>query len=148
VITVTGSGGPFQSQRIDLGAAVGAVMFTVTGGRIRVLGFFGTVTAAIGAVATSIRIDANPTVGADTALCAAGVITAAPAGSMAALTGVVADLLQVNLATQGALRDMTTPLVVQPGTIDLVVTVGGTTGTITWYMLWQPLDAGVVVTES
>lgn len=120
-------------------------LLTITGGRVRILDLFGVVTTVIGAVATSIRLDANPTVGADTPLCAVGVITLAPVGSLVSLTGVVADALTVVLATQGAVRGMTVPLILNPGTLDEVVAIGGTTGDLTWYITWEPVEDGAIL---
>lgn len=120
-------------------------LFTISGGRVRLIDLFGVVSTVIGAVATSVRIDANPTVGADTPLCAAGVVTAAPVGSFVGLTGTVADTLTVVLATQGAARGMTMPLILNLGTLDLVVAVGGTTGALDWYATWEPLEAGALL---
>lgn len=121
-------------------------LFTVSGGRVILSALFGTVTTVIGAAATTLRIDANPTTGADTQLCIANAITSAPVGSLFGLSGAVLDALLVNLATQGALASMTTPLIIQPGTIDLIVAAGGTTGDVTWYVAWDPVDSGASLT--
>ena len=86
-------------------------LFTITGGRVRLLCLSGVVSTVIGAGVTSLAINANPTVGADTPLCAVGVVTSAPVNSLVAITGVVADALTVVLATQGAIRGMGLPLI-------------------------------------
>jgi hypothetical protein len=119
-------------------------LFTVSGGRVQLYSLFAEVTTVVGAGATSLVVQGNPTTGVDTAFCTAGVITAAPVGSYFGLTGAFAGALQVLLATQGALQGMTTPIVVAPGSIDLVIT-GGTTGACTWRCLWDPIDAGALL---
>ena len=120
-------------------------LFTIAGGRVLVFGLLAEVTTVVGAGVTSLALEANPSAaGANTALCTAGVITAAPVGSMFGLTGAVANALQVVLATQGAMQGMTTPLIIAPGGIELVVT-GGTTGACTWRVLWSPIDAGATL---
>jgi len=116
------------------------VMFTIAGGRVRLVDLVGVVSTVIGAGATSLAINANPSTGVDTPICAVGVVTVAPANSLVAITGIVADALVVILATQGAIKGMTTPLILNPGTLDLVIT-GGTTGAIDWYATWEPIDA-------
>lgn len=116
-------------------------LFTITGGRVRLLCLSGVVSTVIGAGVTSLAINANPTVGADTPLCAVGVVTSAPVNSLVAITGVVADALTVVLATQGAIRGMGLPLIVNPGTLDLVI-AGGTTGAIDWFCTYEPLELG------
>lgn len=123
--------------------APGAI-FNVTGGRILLWACFGTVTTIVGAVATTLLLRANPTTGADTDLCTATAITNAPVGSLFSLPGAVASALVVNLATQGAIGNMSQALIIQPGSIDLIV-AGGTTGAVAWRAMWDPLDAGAAL---
>lgn len=126
--------------------APGAI-YNVTGGRIMLWGLFGSVATVIGAGVTSLLLRANPTTGADTDLCANGVITSAPVASLFSITGTVTDALAVNLLTQGAIKSQTAPLIIQPGTIDIIVT-GGTTGTVDWRALWDSIDSGSVLTAA
>lgn len=121
-------------------------IFTVTDGPVLVAALYGVVGDVIGAVATTLLLRANPVVGLDTDLCLGGAITAATPGSFLSLTGTLSDALAVVLASQGAIRSMTTPILVNPGAIDLVVAVGGTTGTIDWGCLWRPVDNGATIT--
>lgn len=51
----------------------------------------------------------------------------------------------MNLATQGAIGNMAQSLIIQPGSIDLIVASGGTTGAMAWRAMWDPLDAGAVL---
>lgn len=120
-------------------------LFSITGGRVILWGLFAEVTTVVGAGATSLALEANPSAaGANTPLCTASAVTAAPVGSMFGPTGAVGAALQVVSATQGSLAGMTTPLIIAPGTIELVVT-GGTTGACTWRALWDPIDVGAVL---
>lgn len=125
---------------------VPGALYNVTGGRIMLWSLFGVVTTVIGGVATTLRIDANPTTGTDTALCAASAtIAAAPVGSLFGITGTASDAMALVTASQGALLNMATPLIIQPGSIDLVVVAGGTTGALTWRAMWDQIDEGAVL---
>ena len=135
---------PAKKAGVAVTGTPGAI-FTVSGGRIFLWSLFGNVTTVIGGTATSLLLRANPTTGSDTDLCAAGVITSAPVGSLFAITGTTTDALTVVLATQGAIRSSTTPLIIQPGTIDLIVSSGGTTGAVDWYAAFDPVDAGATL---
>lgn len=120
-------------------------IFNVTGGRILLWACFGSVSTVIGAVATTLLLRANPSTGSDTDLCTATAVTSAPVGSLFSLPGAVASALVVNLATQGAVGNMTQALIIQPGSIDLIVASGGTTGAVDWRAMWDPLDAGAAL---
>lgn len=113
-------------------------MFTVTG-CIRVVSVVGRITTVIQSQATTLKLTANPTTGADSDMCATGDLNAQPAGTILAITGTLATALQIS-ATEGALPDQVTALVVQPGTID-AVTVASSTGAIEWSLTYEPVTA-------
>lgn len=121
-------------------------IFTTTVGRVLLRGLYGSVSTVIGAGATTLQLQLNPTAaGANTVLCAVSTSIATFAvSSLVSITGVVTDAMVLNGTTQGAIRDMTVPLVLQPGVIELVI-VGGTTGAIDWGAIWSPYDAGALL---
>jgi len=61
--------------RVDRSAAAIAAgtnaLFTVTGGRVALLGLLGEIVTTMDATLTTLQINANPTTGDDTVLCAA-----------------------------------------------------------------------------
>ena len=118
-------------------------IFTITGA-IRMISLVGRITTAIGAVAVNFSIIANPTTGADSALCAVADLNAQPAGTILGLTGTLADAMRVSV-TEGGLADMVNPIIVQPGTLD-VLTSASITGQIEWTLTYEQVtSAGNVV---
>lgn len=120
------------------------VYFTVAGGRVRIYEIFFNITGVIGAPALTMKLSAN-VAGTDSDLCAASASLAAkPAGTLLSLTGLPTDALVISTG-EGAVRGPSMPLIVQPGTIDAVFT-NVTTGTLTGYVLWAPVDLGASLT--
>lgn len=126
-----------------IGVAASGSLFTINSGRIMLYSLSGFVSVGIGAVATSIRFEMNPTVGANTPICADTVITSAALGRSMALTGVFADQISMP-ATEGAVQGQLHQVMLDSGSLDLIVT-GGTTGTIKWFAIWAPIDIGAVL---
>lgn len=127
-------------------AAATTALWTVAGGRVLILGLYGVVATAPGAGAALATLIANPTTGTDSPLSIASASLAlAPIGTLISITGNVAQAPAIS-ANQGALAGMTTPLIVQPGTIDLLIAVGDATGVIDWYVDWRALDQGARIT--
>lgn len=122
-------------------------LFTIAGGRIRLLGLVARVTTALGATATTVNFNTNPTTGADTAISAASVdIQSAPIGAKLSITGVVGDAT-VFVTTGGAIKDMVTPLDIDIGTIELIIASGGdATGKLAVEIVYEPLTAGATLT--
>lgn len=109
--------------------------------RILLTNLIGEVTVELGAVATNLKVQANPTVtGASVDLCADLAVATKVLGTLFSLTGTVADALQSGLAVVG----MTKPIIVQAGTIDLV-TNANDTGSVKWSLYYVPLETGVIV---
>lgn len=115
------------------------VLWTVTG-RVAIYGIVGIVTTLVGAVATTIKLYSNPTIGADTDFCAATAITNEAAGTCLGLTQVAADPIAIG-ANEGSTIFGPTPRMCAAGTIETVAT-GGTAGAIDWYIIWAPLSVG------
>lgn len=132
---------PVNRATAALPASTTGAIFTIAGGRVLLLQLLGEVTTVIQAQATTLKAQANPTAaGASVDLCATGDVNAAAVGTLLGITGAVATALQIGLAVIG----MTTPQVIQAGTIDLV-TVATSTGSVKWQMRYLPLDNGVTV---
>lgn len=120
------------------------VYFTVAGGRVRIHEVFFNVTTVIGAAALTMKLSAN-VAGTDSDLCAASASLAAKAvGTLLSVTGLPTDALVISTG-EGAVRGPGLSLVVQPGTIDGVFT-NTTTGALTGYVLWSPIDIGATLT--
>lgn len=142
--TIFGLGPPYQLIKTGLAVAASGTFFTVAGGRVRVLEMAFRVTTVFGAGATTMFVQAN-VAGIDTPLCAASAALAnTPAQSMFMVTGDPAAALFVPVGA-GAVRGPIMDIVVNPCTIDSVI-AGGTTGDMTAYVLWTPIDPGATLT--
>lgn len=116
--------------------------FTVSGGKVLILGILGEVTVALGATATNAKLVHNPTAAgvADTDLCAVAAVASDPVGTQYGVTGVPADALQKGAFVPLPQRT----LVLQPGTIALN-TSASNTGQTKWTVFYLPLDSGARV---
>ncbi len=124
------------------------VLFTITGGSIRVLGMYGIVTTAIGAVANATKITVTPTVGGTaTDICGTGDINAAAAGDILIPITSFATALSIN--TAGVIVDgpsataAATRWIQTTGTI-LVNCAGsdGGVGFVKWHLHYIPMNIG------
>jgi len=117
-------------------------LFNVTGGKVLITSIVGEVTTAITA-ANTVKLQANPTVGATKDLCAATDIgtTDTPAGNLVGFQGLTGDSI---LTGPGAVPTLKQPVVVNTGTIEQV-TATGADGGITWTLTYVPLDNGAAV---
>ena len=111
-------------------------LFTVAGGRIVLVSLVGEVTVAV-TIANASLIKLNPTVAADTDLCAALDIgtTDTPIGHLLSITGTAGDAMirGAGVALQA------TRIVLQEGVIEHES--AGTDGEVTWTATWYPFDA-------
>lgn len=110
-------------------------IFTISGA-IQLISIVGRITTVIGG-AVNLRLVANPTVGADTDICANADINAQPAGTILTITGTLATALQIS-ANEGALPDCLNPVVIQGGTLD-AATDASRTGQIEWTLMYIPI---------
>lgn len=130
--------------KTGLTVAANGTFFTVAGGRVRILELFFNITTVIGAPALTMKLSAN-VAGTDSDLCAASASLAAkPVGTLLTVTGLPTDALVISTG-EGATRGSSLALLVQPCTIDTVLT-NPTTGAMTGYLTYVPLDAGASVT--
>ena len=113
--------------------------FTIAGGRVLVTAIVGEVdTANIGANASNLSLEYNPTAGITQVLCAA---TAHANDTIGTLYGVTGDP-NVALIKAGAV--MAPGIIMDAGTID-ERTTGNNTGQIQWTCWWKPIDVGATL---
>lgn len=117
--------------------------FTVTG-RVLILQIVGEVTIIFDGTVNSIKLIANPSVGADVNLCAPVVVTGDVVGTIYTITGTLAEAMVAT--TSGAVQAQIAPILVADGTIDLDATATDTTGSSKWLLHYIPLESGSVVT--
>lgn len=122
-------------------SAAGA-LFTVVGGKVRLLHIVGEVTTVIETQANDTKLVCNPTVGADVDLCAVLDITADAVGTMYHVTGILANAMVAT--TSGAFAAQAGEVIVAPGTIDLDCAASNT-GQAKWTLQYIPLDDGATV---
>ena len=130
-----------KAERATARPATGS-LFTISGGRILMTSIVGELTAACDANATASKLQANPTTGTTRNLCTAVDIASYAIGDLIGISGIAADAL-LPPATAGSIEGMTTPCVLQEGTLDLNVAAGGqVTGRVKWTMRYIALDQG------
>lgn len=122
-------------------------LFTVGGGKIALLGLVGeTDPVAMEAAATTILIKCVVTVGTDTDLSiASGSLSGLDQNTMLTLPAAVGSVLTISTNEGAALLNAAPTYVVQPGTIAMTVGAATNTGTITWTLLYVPLEDGAFV---
>ena len=116
--------------------------FTVSG-RVLITQIVGEVTTVFDGTVNSIKLVANPTVGADVNLCAALAVTSDALGTVYTITGTLADAMVPT--TSGAVQAQLSAILVTDGTIDLDATATDTTGSTRWILHYIPLDLGSTV---
>ncbi|PRY35347.1 hypothetical protein [Umezawaea tangerina] len=116
-------------------------LFNVNG-LVAITSIVGRVTTAI-TVANTVKLQANPTVGATKDLCAATDLgtTDSPAGNLISFQGLTGDSA---LTGPGAVPGPKQDLYVDTGTIEQV-TATGADGGITWILTYVPIDDGATV---
>lgn len=116
-------------------------IFSVSG-RIMLLGVIGEVTTIMGAVATNLKIQSNPTVGTTIDLCAVAALNDLAVGILLSITGLATDPLKTGLAVPG----VSTPMILSTGTIDMNATAAVGSGSVKWSCHYVPMDDVAVVT--
>ena len=124
---------------------VGGAIFTISGGRVMMTSIIGEQTVANDANATAIKLQANPTTGTTRDLCTAVNVASYAKGDLIGISGIAADAL-LPPATAGSIEGMTTPCLLQEGTLDIDLAAGGQTdGRTKWTMRYVAIDEGAVV---
>jgi hypothetical protein len=122
-----------------------AAIFTISGGKVAIMGIIGEVTTIIETKSNNTQLKANPTTGTSVALCADLDITADEVGCLYGITGTVSDALVGAGAGYAPLPAQ--PLVVNEGTIDLCCDAGNS-GSVAWSIWYVPLEEGAEVTAA
>ena len=118
-------------------------LFTITGGRILLLGLVGEVTTVIQTQANNTKLKFNPTAtGADQDICAVLDISADAVGELYTISGTVGDAMRSDLLVGNPL--LTNPLVLAEGSIELDCAASNT-GSVSWDIIYVPLDTGASV---
>jgi hypothetical protein len=118
-------------------------LFTVSGGRVLLLGLVGEVTTVIQTQANNTKVKFNPTAtGADQDLCAVLDISADPVGELYTISGTVGDAMRSDLLVGNPL--LANALVLSEGSIELDCAASNT-GSVAWDVIYVPLDNGASV---
>ena len=137
----------FVGRRVDkasatLPASTNQTLFTVSGGRVLLLGIVGEVTTIIQTQACNAKLTSAPTTGTAVDLCAVLDITADEAGCLYGITGLFSDALVG--ANAGAAPVQDNGIVIPIGVIRLN-TSATNTGATKWSAFYVPLDDGAIL---
>ena len=141
--------------RVDSAAALvtaaAVTKFTVTGGNVLMLGFYGKVVVDIAATACTVIVTHTPIVGAASPSILAILVGATDIQSFVA--GRIAHLPAAGgvltwPATGYGRFDLAPIYVLTPGALSITGSAAPATGTIRWSMFYVPLDPGAYVTGS
>ena len=142
---------PFTvGRRVDRATATlpqttASAIFTISGGRVLMLGIVGEVTTAIQNQANNTKLVANPTAGTDVDVCAVLSTANKEAGTLFGITGLFSDALVG--ANAGATVWPRNPVILPIGTLDLSCAASNT-GSVKWSLYYVPLDDGAIVTAA
>lgn len=120
-----------------------ASIFSVPTGRIIVTGIVGTVTAGGSATVTNLKLRSLPTVGSVADLCANGLVTSLAIGSILSVDGNPSTALAVSTGA-GQILD-SRGIMIPNGAIQLTTDASNATLSVSWTLLWVPLDDGATV---
>jgi hypothetical protein len=136
--------------RVDRAAAVfngaGADIFSVEGGNICLIGFYGEIMVAIdGASTAAISFDVDEAAALDTALgTATGNLNTYVAGRMFTLPA-AAGALAISGTCGAAPINVVPNYILPPGDFVLTTTAATTLGTVRWSLWYVPIDPGAYV---
>lgn len=125
-------------------------LFTITGGKIRVLGIYGEVTTVIQTQANNTKLKHNPSgVGSDVDLCAVLDISADAVRTVYSIVGVLATAMKsTTLGVVAPADNIPYPgIVLDPGDIELDCAAGNT-GSVKWTLEYEVVDPGANVAVS
>lgn len=118
-------------------------LFTITTGRILLVGLVGEVTTVIEAQANNTKLKFNPTAtGADQDLCAVLNITGDAVGELYTISGTVSDAMRSDLLIGNPM--LSNPLVLSEGAIELDCAASNT-GSVSWSIIYVPWDTDAEV---
>lgn len=124
-------------------------LFTITGGRVLVVGILGRVTTAVGATTSNAKLSYNPTAAGTTFdLCTAVDIASdavEQAYYIAGNVGTPGALLVAGTVGQGNPVFSTGGYSLQAGVIEQNLSADPVGGAITWSVFWVPIDDGAAL---
>lgn len=122
-----------------------ANLFTITTGRILLMGIFGEVTTVIQTQANNTKLVFDPdAAGASQDLCANLDITADAVGTIYSITGTPATAMQDALNFVPSSKMLAQPILLKPGAIALTCAASNT-GQVKWDVFYIPVDDGATV---
>lgn len=150
VITQWGAIPPPVNDEVSAGArtvqkttgtlAAGDVqLFTISGGRVRIVDFFGEVTTVLGA-GTDITLEHDDGT-TETPICA---ITEADSDAVGTVLSVVGDFSVAMTEAKNA-QERTVPFALGPGNIQALIGGGTEAGVIRWTLRYQRIDSNAEV---
>ena len=139
------SGFRVDKAAATLPAGITQNLFTVSGGRILLLGILGEVTGTVQTQANASKLLSTPTTGTAVDLCATPDITADQIGCLYGITGIFADAMVG--ANAGATIFSQRPIVIPIGVIGFNCAATNT-GATKWTCWWLPLDDGALVVSA
>lgn len=125
-------------------------LFSITGGKVRILSIVGEVTTVIQTQANATKLKFNPDgTGSDVDLCATLDITGDAVGTLYSITGTVATAMKsTTLWAVLPADDIAAPgLVLAAGDIELDCAASNT-GSVKWTVQWEPVDSGAVLVSA
>jgi hypothetical protein len=127
-----------------------STLFTVSTGMVYVTSLIGRVTTAMSGTTGAIALGTAPTGStANTAgIATAGVIGGAEIGTLVtpiASSGLAGALVVGSSKQAGAAVWVSTPFIVNVGTITITTSVATMTGALSWYITYLPVDNGAYV---
>jgi len=138
----------FIEQGVSTAKAVmvdGSPVFTVSNGRVRLIALYALCNTANDATASTLKYVATPTVGAPFDLSAASAsLASATVGTVVVWMGTPLSTALTIYADGGGAEGSGTAIV-PPGTIDLEIGVGSTTGEWYQFLVYQPLEMSATV---
>ena len=140
-------GGGFHVSKTSetLPASTSQALFTISGGRILVLGLIGEVTTVVQTQTCNAKLISTPTTGTAVDMCAVLNITAKEVGALIGITGVPADAM---VAANAGLAPWPYYRQVLPiGTVNFN-TSATNTGATKWELYYVPLDTGAVAVSA
>ena len=117
-------------------------LFSVVGGRVRILQIMGEVTTVIQTQANATKLSHDPDVGAAVDICTGLDISADAVGTNYGITGAVASAMLG--ASHAYLVGQAAPLILPAGVITITCAASNT-GSVKWDVLYVPIDEGARV---
>jgi len=128
-----------------LPATTDEALFTITGGRVAITSIIGEVTTAIQNQANNTKLKFNPSAtGADTDLCAVLDIDNDAVGTLYSITGDFSDAMKDGLLCLETDAVLERPIILSEGAIEIDCAATNT-GSVSWTLMYVPIDEGAAI---